>query len=105
MPSDETFTLNDISFTGVPCKFGLYVNDNPIVERDFYVRDYNPSVRYSFNLYYLISDIVDGIHDTLVKIDKQNTWDDYDLINKMNFSMLQIRDMSRSRRNYLLSSI
>lgn len=102
---EGTFTFKDNVFNGVPCRFGLYINDNPIVERDFYVKNYNPNVRVSFNLYYLVEEIVVELYDELLKIDKKNIWDDYTLINKMNFSFQQIREFSRERRNILLAKI
>lgn len=104
-PREVEFSFGDKTIHGVPCRFGLYINDKPIVERDFYVRNYNPNVRFTFDLYYLINEIVDEINTYLITLDRKNTWEDFDIINKYGYSIQQIRDMSKTRRSDLLKRI
>lgn len=92
--------------TGVPFKFGLYIDDNkPIVERDFYVRNYNPRSRFSFDLYHLISEIVDEIYEYLIKKDIKNTWDDFSIINQFGYNIQDIIEMSEQKRSMLIKKL
>ncbi|MFW6246737.1 MAG: hypothetical protein ACOC22_00980 [bacterium] len=90
---------------GVECKIGLYINDNPIVERVFYVDGFNPVCRYSLNLVNTVVYYADIIYNRIYKDDIKNIWDDYDLINRMGLTFNQIRELQPSKRAYLLSKI
>jgi hypothetical protein len=90
---------------GVECKIGLYINDNPIVERIFYVDGFNPVARYSVDILYAVIDIADEIYDNIKDVDVTNMWDDYDLINKRGLSINKIRELSPHRRENLLRSL
>jgi hypothetical protein len=90
---------------GVECKIGFYINDNPIVERLFYVDGFNPVARWSIDLVYAVIDITDLIFDKIKKSDIKNMWDDYDLINYKGFSINQIREFSQTKREDLLRKI
>ena len=90
---------------GVECKIGLYINDNPIVERLFYVDGFNPVARWSLDLTYSVVEITDSIFNKIKKSDIKNMWDDYDLINFRGLSINQIRELSTSKREEMLRKI
>lgn len=98
-------TVNGKTYSGVPFKFGLYINNNTIVERDFYVEGYNPATRFSLELSEVIDGIVEEINDKLKKQDVNHMWDDYNLIHTYNLHINQIREISSKRRNIMLSKI
>jgi len=90
---------------GVECKIGLYINDNPIVERVFYVDGFNSVARYSPEVVHTVVQIVESIIDNIKKVDIKNMWDDYDLINKRGLSINQIRELHPNKRASLLEHI
>jgi len=98
-------TVNGKTYSGVQFKFGLYINNNPIVERDFYVEGYNPSSRFSIELSETVDDIAQEINSKLKDQDTTHMWDDYDLIYTYGLHINQIRDLSNKRRNMMLDNI
>lgn len=59
---------NDKLIKGVECKIGLYNNEKPIIERIFYVHDFNPISRWSIDLIDTFNSISRVIfNDILVK--------------------------------------
>ena len=87
---------------GVPCKIGLYINDNPIVERDFFVDGFNPVARQSLDIKHVVTDIAETIEAKIKKNDIRNMWDDYDLINYRGLSINQIRELHPAKRAEML---
>ena len=87
---------------GTEFKFGVYINMNPIVERNFYVEDYNPESRFSNEFYELLNDIVDYLRSYLKKSDHNHMWNDYDLINTYELNIQQVRELSKDRREEFL---
>ena len=87
---------------GVPCKMGLYINENPIVEREFFVDGFNPVVRQSVDIVDVVTNIADIIFEKIKKNDKKNMWDDYDLINYRGLSINQIRELPHYKREEML---
>ena len=83
---------------GVECKFGLYINNNPIVERNFYVENYNPEVMYSTDLIDVCDTILYDICDRLRKEDINYAWENKDLNEKMGFSFPQIFELKPEER-------
>lgn len=83
---------------GTEFKFGVYINSNPIVERNFYVEKYNPESRFSNELFEHLNSIVDYLESYLLKTDINHMWNDYDLINIYEFKILQIRELSKEKR-------
>jgi len=83
---------------GVECKLGLYINNNPIVERTFYVDGYNTVARHSMDIEYEVEDIVYRISERIKSNDIKNIWDDYFLINEVGLSVSEIRDLSYYER-------
>lgn len=104
-PQVQKQNFNGKSIKGVECKFGLYINDNPIVERDFYVDGYNPASRLSVEVVDLTNDIVEEIFDYLKDNDVRHMWEDYELINTYGIYINQIRDLSNHKRSELLGNI
>lgn len=89
---------------GTEFKFGVYINANPIVERNYYVEDYNPESRFSNEFYDLLNDIVEYLQAYLEKSDRNHMWNDYDLIATYGFNSIQpVRELSKERREELLS--
>ena len=104
-PQPVVQKLAEKTIRGVPCKMGLYINENPIVEREFSVDGYNPVARWSVDLVDVVVDITDLISSRIKKDDIKNMWDDYDLINIMNYSINQIRELHPAKRAELLRRI
>ena len=104
-PKSVRHEIEDKVIKGVECKIGLYINDNPIVERIFYVDGFNPVARYSVDVMETVVDIVDTIERQIKRVDIKNMWDDYDLINKKGLTINQIRELPAKQRAYLLRSI
>jgi len=97
--------IDDKTIRGVECKIGLYINDNPIVERLFYVDGYNPMARWSLDLTNLVVEVADTIFEKIKNSDVKNMWDDYDLINYRGLSISQIRELSPAKRDEMLRKL
>jgi hypothetical protein len=102
-PRSVKRTFGKKTVRGVECKFGLYINENTIVERNFYVEDYNPAARFSPEINEIVTDVCQYIHNYLKDKDVNNIWEDYDLINTYGFYINQIRELSRGKRSELLN--
>lgn len=90
------------SKSGTEFKFGLYINSNPIVERNFYVDNYNPESRFSIDIYELVCDIISRLEKYLIKSDVSQMWDDYKLIHTYDLNIQQVRELSREKREEYL---
>jgi len=104
-PQPITNQIDDKTIRGVECKIGFYINNNPIVERLFYVEGFNPVARWSIELTDAVVDIADNIFEKIKKSDIKNMWDDYNLINYKGLSINQIRELSISKREEMLRRI
>lgn len=104
-PKTKKKTIKGNVISGVEYKFGLYINNNPIVERIFYVNNYNPNSRFSNELASVTNEIVSSIIEQLKKSDVKHMWDDYDLINHYGLYINQIRDLSKNKREKMLTDI
>lgn len=104
-PQSIVQQIEQKTIRGVPCKIGLYINENPIVEREFFVDGFNSVARYSLDIQYAVRDIADIIFEKIKKNDIKNMWDDYDLINYRGFSINQIREFSPFKREELLRKL
>ena len=87
------------------CKIGFYINENPIVERIFYVDGFNPIARYSLDIVDAVREITREIRAKILASDEKNMWDDYDLINHRGMSINQIRELSTAKREELLRKL
>lgn len=101
-PQSITQQIEQKTIRGVPCKIGLYINENPIVEREFFVDGFNPVVRQSLDIMDVVTDITNMIFEKIKKNDVKNMWDDYDLINYKGLSINQIRELSLLKREEML---
>ena len=97
--------INGKIVKGTECRFGLYINNNPIVERDFTVDLYNPAIRFSYEIVESTRDLVEYIENYLKETDVKHMWDDYDLIGSYGIYINQIRDLSFKRRKELIENI
>jgi hypothetical protein len=104
-PAPVVQQIEEKVIRGVECKIGLYINDNPIVERLFYVDGFNPVARWSLDLTYEVIFIADTIFEKIKRSDIKNMWDDYDLINYRGLSINQIRELSTSKREEMLRKL
>jgi len=104
-PPIVTQVINKKTITGVECKFGLYINDNPIVERNFYVDSYNPASRFSTDIVEVVNEIVSDIFTNLKANDVAHMWNDYDLINTYGIYIHQIRELSKDKRTKMLKNM
>jgi hypothetical protein len=71
----------------------------------FYVDGFNPVARWSADVVYTVSEIVDTIFDKIKRSDVKNMWDDYDLINLRGLSINQIRELSLPKREEMLKRL
>jgi hypothetical protein len=97
--------IEEKTIRGVECKIGFYINENPIVERLFYVDGFNPVARYSIDVVEAVIEITGTIRQKILSSDEKNMWDDYDLINIRGLSINQIRELSPSKREEMLRKI
>jgi len=104
-PEIKKQVIEDKIIKGVEFKFVFYINDNLIVERIFYVNGYNNTINYSNDIIYLINDIANKIYNFLKKSDINHMWEDYDLINKYNYTIQQIRELPKMKRDDLLRKL
>jgi len=104
-PAPVVQQIEEKVIRGVECKIGLYINDNPIVERLFYVDGFNPVARWSLDLTDSVIEITNTISEKIKRNDIKNMWDDYDLINYRGLSINQIRELSTSKREEMLRKL
>jgi hypothetical protein len=104
-PQPITQQIEERTIKGVECKIGFYINEKPIVERQFYVDGFNPMARWSTELTEAVVDITDAIFYQIKRDDVKNMWDDYDLINIKGFSISQIREFPIGKRLDILRSM
>lgn len=103
-PEYVKYSYGNKTIRGVECKFGLYINSNPIVERKFYVDNYNPACRFSTEILETVIDITNEIHDSLKVLDVDHMWNDYVLINAYGLYVNQIRELSKARRKEMIDN-
>ena len=101
-PQSVVEQIEHRTIRGVPCKIGLYINENPIVEREFYVDGFNPVAKQSLDIMYVVTDIAEIIEAKIKRNDIRNMWDDYDLINYRGLSINQIRELHPAKRAEML---
>lgn len=105
LPKTSKHNINGRTVSGVEFKFGLYINNNPIVERNFYVEGYNPASRLSLELGEVVNEISKEIYHSLKESDVNHMWDDYDLIHTYGLYINQVRELSKGKRQQLLANI
>lgn len=101
-PDVVTQNINGKVIRGVECKFGLYINNNPIVERNFYVDKFNPASRFSIDIIDIVNSICEEIFEYLKEEDVKHMWNDYDLINIYGLYIHQIRELKSYERKKLI---
>ena len=104
-PTPKVQHIEEKTIRGVECKIGLYINENPIVERVFYVDGFNTVAKQSTDLTYVVTDIAEIIAAKIKRNDIKNMWDDYDLINMRGLSINQIRELPIGKREYLIRQL
>lgn len=95
----------DMVKPSIEFKLVLYINDNVIVERDFSVKNVNWKSLYSYDVVNYINYIKYLIEERLRINDINLMWEDYDIINKFNMSIQQVRDLDEYSRKNLLRKI
>lgn len=99
--SDEGYYTNpDEQF-----KFILYVNDNHVIERNFFVKKFNPESRFSTDLLDYMLEFSDSLQVYLAKKDIENMYEEFDIKNKFNKSITEIRTLNKFDRDNLLKQI
>jgi len=104
-PQSVVQKIEHKTIRGVPCKIGLYINENPIVEREFFVDGFNPVAKESYDLTTAVVEIANQIFEKIKISDVKNMWDDYDLINYRGLSINQIRELPTYKRKEMLRRI
>ena len=105
IPEIKTYSIGSRKIRGVEFTFGLYINKNTIVERNFYVDRYNPESRFSVELTNTINQVTDSIYDNIREADINQMWEDYSLINTYGIYINSIRELSYKKRQDLLQNI
>lgn len=105
IPPSKTIEINGKTFSGTEIKIGFYLNDNTILERYIYLNKYNPTTRFSAEIYTTVFEIVEDLKDKIKSDDINHMWEDYNLINKYNLHISQIRELSKEERRNLLNRI
>ncbi len=72
--NEEEYVEGRYTNKGEQFKFILYINENHIIERNFYVKNYNPKSRFSADLVETIYDIVSDIKQHIKKNDDVYMW-------------------------------
>lgn len=103
-PSHTKYTHGSKVIKGVECKFGLYINDNPIVERKIYVDNYNPTYKFSTDIVDVVNEITLEISESLKQLDVEHMWGDYILNDTYGLYNNQIRDLSKKKRTELVDN-
>jgi hypothetical protein len=101
-PQSVVQQIENKTIRGVPCKIGFYINENPIVEREFFVDGFNPVALVSVDVVRVVTEITNTIEEKIKKDDIGNMWDDYDLINYRGLSINQIRELHPAKRAEML---
>jgi len=101
-PQKSTSELGGRISSGVEFTFGFYIGENLIVERVFYIDNFNKVSRWSLDVKYLFDDIKDMIISHLKDKDRNNIWDDYHIMTKHDYSYTQIPFLSTYERIKLL---
>jgi len=101
-PQSVVQQIENKTIRGVPCKIGFYINENPIVEREFFVDGFNPVALVSVDVVRVVTEITNAIEEKIKKDDIGNMWDDYDLINYRGLSINQIRELHPAKRAEML---
>lgn len=86
-------------------KFILFLNDNHVIERNFFVKRYNPNSRYSVDLMYHFEHVVKDIQNFIKKKDVSVMWEELDLKTHCRLSMDEIRSLTKIDRENLLRKI
>jgi len=97
--------INGKIIKGTECRFGLYINNNPIVERDFPVDQYNPAVRFSYEIVETNRELVEFITEFLKQTDIKHMWDDYNIIHTYGIYINQIRELGFRKRKELIDNV
>jgi len=98
-PEPVVQQIENKTIRGVPCKIGFYINENPIVEREFYVDGFNPVALVSLDVPQVITEISNKIEEKIKRDDVTNMWDDYDY---RGLSINQIRELHPAKRAEML---
>lgn len=116
-PNNHVHGKPFVQRNGTEFKFGLYINTNTIVERNFYVDNYNPAARFSQELvssscdnkkngaYGTIDRIVSDLQDHLKKADLNHMWDDYKIITTYSLNIQQVRELTKEKREEFLRRV
>jgi len=105
IPESKTIEINGKTFSGTEIKIGFYLNDNTILERYIYLNKYNPTSRFSSEVYTTVLDIVEDLKDKIKSDDVKHMWEDYNIINKFNLHITQVRELSKEERRNLLNRL
>lgn len=104
-PEPHVQNYDGLVIRGVSFKLGLYLNANPIVERDFFVDGFNPDSRWSVDVKEYLDSFMFELGDIIKENDYKNVWGDFDLITKLGFNIPQIREMNNYERFKHLSRV
>ncbi len=86
-------------------EFVLYINENTVVKRLFNVAKLKYDSFYSIDIVNYMLEIKNNIEKQLRENDINMMWEDYDLINRYNLNIQQIRELSDRDRKSMLYKI
>lgn len=105
IPEVTSQTFDGITISGVECKLGLYINENPVIERVFYVYNYNPAVRYSLDAVHTLDYIKYLIMEHLRKEDLNYMIDNSILLSNYKMTINDIYILPKRERCQLLQKV
>jgi hypothetical protein len=104
-PKPVVKEVEGVKHRGVEFRLTLHINDNLIVEREFFVEGFNIMSRFSEDLVETFNDVVDDFEAKMRKNDIRNIWDDYTIITKNNMNIIQVRSLSYEDRRKMLNRL
>lgn len=114
----RTYRLNEYLYssdhsevTGDNFKYALKISDSSkesddfIIERNFPVKNFNRQSLHSFNIVQKVDDWAYDIQDLIKKKDTNQMWDEYELLNKTQLNITDIRGLSPDAKEELLFKV
>lgn len=85
--------------------YGLYMNNNIIIERDFSVLNFNINSIFSTDLVSMIDEWVFRIQDRIKTQDQNQMWEEYDLMNHYDLTLKEVRELPEENRRKMVYKI
>ena len=81
------------------------LNDNTIIERNFFVKNYNPNARFSVNLLEVFNRISEDFAYKVKELDKLVQWNEFEISEAFGFTPEKVKAMTSEERSAFLRQI